>query len=857
MLSNNSTSGSDSSKQTGRKTYLLIALAGQQNSGKSTIFNMLTGTNQYVANYPGVTVEKKSGRYKDGPVQVEVVDLPGAYSMTSFSLEEQVTRDFLMQDKPDCIINVIDASNLARSLMFTFQVMELNIPMVVGLNMMDVAGAHGIEIDPAALSEVLGLPVIPLVGRKKQGREELKEAVRRAAAEGLSKMRPAPDYGALESGVGQLEKRLGEGSKIASAYPVRWLAIKLLEEDEAAVRIVRENHAEAEAVLQRARELCRDIEEKTSLSASDHILAVRHEMAQRAAAMCAKQAERKGSTISERIDKVVLNRLLAPVFLVLTVLVIYQFSIVYGYKLTEYTWPYLASMRAFVASVLPPTGLVEDPLLTALVLWIVDSANTLLNYVPIFLILFSLIAIIEDSGYMARIAFILDRIFHRFGLHGQSTLPFILGGVFAGGCVVPGIMATKGIPDERARLATILTVPYMNCLAKIPLYTLLVNIFFAQDKAWAMFFISTVTMLIALIVSWLLTHTVLRKEPTAPFVMEMPTYHLPTVRGVSMRAFQRTWGYIRKVGTIVLAVSVCIFALLQFPNLPEEEMQGYQRSMEEALTGFQAKVSGTPHGATFAERANVIALMNYGARFNAARLIARPDEAEKVRERFEAENAVFYSFVKPGKKEPDARVVGAAAAELIQARKEMQRVLKEKRIVNSFFGRIGRALEPVTRFAGFDWKINVALISSFAARESSVATLGVLFQQGAEEGGTLESRMSAEKSSTGMTPLHALAVIVFFILYPPCLASTIMVKVQTGSYKWMLFSVLFPTSFGLAASSLLFSLGQAFSLDGVTMMQGFYVAAVVAVLLLGMVKPPRNDTTAEGSVVMASSAERG
>jgi ferrous iron transport protein B len=269
--------------------------------------------------------------------------------------------------------------------------------------------------------------------------------------------------------------------------------------------------------------------------------------------------------------------------------------------------------------------------------------------VPIFFILFSLIAIIEDSGYMARIAFILDRVFHRFGLHGQSTLPFILGGVFAGGCSVPGIMATKGIPDERARLATILTVPYMNCLAKIPLYTLLVNIFFVNDKAWAMFFISTVTFLMALIVSWLLTRTVLRKVMTAPFVMEMPTYHLPTLRGVLMRAFQRTWGYIQKVGTTVLAVSICIFALLQFPNLPDEEMQGYQQSMDQALARFQTTVSRTPHGEMFADPANAIALMNFGTRFNAARRIARPDEAERVQARFEAENPLFFSFLKPGK----------------------------------------------------------------------------------------------------------------------------------------------------------------------------------------------------------------
>lgn len=839
------------------KNYLLVALAGQQNAGKSTIFNMLAGTNQYVANYPGVTVEKMSGRYKDGPLHVEVVDLPGAYSMTSFSLEEKVTRDFLLQDKPDCAINVMDASNLTRSLMFTFQLMELEIPMVVGLNMMDVAEARGVEIDVGAFSATLGVPVVPLVGRKRRGREELTGAVRQASTEGFSGRRPAVRYGPLEPAVERIEERLQENSRIGAICPVRWLAIKLLEHDEAAERIVREHHEDAGETLALAETLGREFEAERSLSTSDHILAVRHGEAARIAAACTKQAARKKVTPSERIDRVVLNRLLAPFFLVLTVFLIYQLSIVQGYKLTEYTWPYLASIRAFAASYLPEADLVEEPLLTALILWVVDSVNTLLNYVPIFFVLFVLIAIIEDSGYMARIAFILDRIFHRFGLHGQSTLPFILGGVFAGGCAVPGIMATKGIPDERARMATILTVPYMNCLAKVPLYTLLVNIFFVHDKAWAMFFISTATFLLALIIAWIISHTVLRRETTAPFVMEMPTYHMPTVRGVLTRSFQRTWGYIYKVGTIVLAVSVCIFALLQFPNLPQEEMAGYRESMERELATFQSAVAGTSHAAKLSSREAAVALMNYGMRFNAARLVAKPSEAERVKERFESENPLFYSFLKPGKKEAGERKIGSAASALIQARKETQRILKERRIVNSFFGRIGHALVPITRFAGFDWKINIALISSFAARESSVATLGVLFQHGAEEGKTLEARMSAEKGAVGMNSLNALAVIVFFMLYPPCLASTIMVKVQTGSYKWMLFAILFPTGVGLAVSSLLYTVGHRFGLDGITVMQGFYLCVAVIVLLRGSWCRSEKEPEPKGVALIASSAKGG
>ncbi|AGW12526.1 ferrous iron transport protein B [Megalodesulfovibrio gigas] len=815
------------------KSYLLVALAGQQNAGKSTVFNMLTGASQYVANYPGVTVEKKSGRYKDGEMRVEVVDLPGTYSLTSFSLEERVARDFLLQDKPDCIANIMDASNLSRSLMLTLQLLELNRPVVLGLNMMDVAQAHGIHIDADRLSSILEVPAVPLVGRKNMGRKELVEQVAIAGVRGQQRTKRPLEYGPLEETVVALEQALHQNSRLGAAYPLRWMAVKLLEQDEMVRGLVRENHPDADAILEQVDKAAAMFEQAAHLSVADHILACRHARAQEIVQQCINRPDGHKATFSERIDRVLLHRILAPMFLVLTVYCIYQVSIVQGYELTKYTWPYLASLRGIVGDLLPIPGLLEDGLLRALVLWCVDSANTLLNYLPIFFILFALIAMLEDSGYMARIAFILDRIFQRFGLHGQSTLPFILGGVFAGGCAVPGIMATKGIPDERSRMATILTVPYMNCLAKVPLYTLLVNIFFPGEKSFALFFISTVTILMALIIAWILTHTVLRSRESAPFVMEMPTYHLPTVRGVATRTLQRTWEYIQKVGTIVLAVSVCVFALLQFPNLPQAVMATYEQDMEQAYESFQQAVQETQFAGMLADRQTVLELMHYSSRFTAARLNAGSG-MDKVLADYAQQHQVFFNFLKPGKKEKDERTVGTAVGQLMTTRKELQRAIKDRRIENSFFGRLGRALEPVTQFAGFDWKINIALVSSFAARESSVATLGVLFQQGADEGGTLEARMGAESTESGMTPLHALALIVFFALYPPCFAATIMVKVQTGSYKWMLFAILFPSAVGILVASAIFSLGTVLGVTGFVMMQAFYVLMFCIALGLGL-----------------------
>lgn len=820
------------------KRTILIGLAGQQNSGKSTIFNMLTGASQHIANYPGVTVDKKVGYYCDSTGRVEVVDLPGTYSLTSYSLEERVARDFLRSEKPDAIVNVVDSSQLKRSLYLTFQLLEMGLPVVLACNMVDVAEAHGQKLDVNMLASTLGIPVVATVGRRSTGKAELREAIRARASLSAEAEQPRTvvAYEALEPYIAAIEKRVAEAPGLDLLVPSRWLALKLLEEDAEATRLLEENHPDAPAVRKLVRTMTESFESEMNISPADHIVTCRDALAAQVVAACVQQERRGRATFSEKLDRIVLNRALAPFVLVASVYLIYELSIVQGYELTKYTWPALAWFRDVVASVLPAPGLVEDPMLRSLVLWMVDSANTLLNYVPIFFILFALIAALEDSGYMARIAFILDRIFHSFGLHGQSTLPFILGGVFAGGCAVPGVMATKGIPDERSRLATILTVPFMNCLAKVPLYTLLVNIYFAAHKSWAMLFISTITILMALIIAKFLTSVVLRGKETAPFVMEMPTYHLPTIISMLRRAFDRTWQYIKKVGTIVIAVAVCVYVLLQFPGVPAERMDAYELRMDEALAEFRADVAAalgeTPYDAIIqGERLEELVVVYDSYRS------AKLGGGSGVDETFEQTYPEYYPLISRG--DDDAsKQINRQLRGLSNTRKSIRREIRSEQIEHSFFGRLGRSLEPVTQFAGFDWKVNIALISSFAARESSVATLGAIFQEGADEGATLEQRMAAEGEQEGRTPLGALALIVFFALYPPCLATTIMVRVQTGSYKWMLFSILFPTALGLTVASAIYTGGNLLGLSGIQAMAGFYGLALVTAIGLAFVPDP-------------------
>ena len=816
------------------KKKLLVGLAGQQNAGKSTTFNMLTGANQHIANYPGVTVDKKSGSYKHQGVKVEMVDLPGTYSLTSFSLEERVTRDFLISEKPDVIVNVVDASSLKRSLYFTFQALEIGFPVVVALNMMDVATRNGVHIDIGRLQHRLGVDVIPTVGRKSKGKKELRDAILATATRKEGKSLRI-SYEDLEPTIEKLETKL-QGTQLKETYPVRWLAVKLIEGDSEAERIVIEKLGAASAELEMSRQIRRDFEETHFMPVADYMVGCRDRLATSIVESCVKETKEGKTNISEKIDALVLNRFAAPIFLVATVFIIYQLSIVKGYDLTQYWWPYLAKFRAIVAGILPDAGMLEDPYIRSMTLWMVDSANALLNYIPIFLILFALIAILEDSGYMARIAFILDRMFFAFGLHGQSTLPYILGGVFAGGCAVPGVMATKGIPDERSRLATILTVPYMNCLAKIPFYTLLVNVFFVEYKSWVMLFLSTITIFVALLVARLLTATVLRTRETAPFVMELPNYHPPTFFGVAQRAIERTWQYIKKVGTIVVAVSVCVFTLLQFPGIDDDRKLYYETEINKAVVQFQKKVAKSSYADQFQDEAAIIKMVNLYTTYKAAKLNTKGAKASKaLNQHYQKKYPDEYIFLKP-KKDKDAKIINKAVRKLSSKRKSLRRSIKEEQIESSFLGSVGRSLEPVTQWAGFDWKINVAILSSFAARESSVATIGVLYQQGADENKSLEERMAAETTGGGFSPLHALAVMVFFALYPPCLATTIMIKVQTGSYKWMAFSILFPTTLGFIVASAIFTGGNALNLNGIQMMGVFYVFVVALTIVTGLSK---------------------
>jgi len=802
-----------------------VALAGQPNCGKSTIFNMVSGIEQHIANYPGVTVDKKVGSFKYEDYKMQIVDLPGTYSFSSYSLEERVAKEFILEEMPDIIVNVVDASNIKRNLYLTFQLLEIGIPVLVVFNMMDVAKRRDIDIDISQVSAMLGTEVVAASGAKGIGGDEIMKGILNLYKNKEKYEDFKINYEEFEEHIFNIEKNINTENKILNK---RWLAIKALENDTTIIDHLKISTKNIENNITKEQD---EFLAKTDIDTVSFLAKVRYESSDVIYHKSVKEKKNKKETLTDKADKIILNKFLAIPILIGLMFLVYEISIVWGYQLTDYTWPILAAFKNFVIDFLPKAQFTDVPMITDLVIWLVNSANALLNYIPIFFILFALIAIMEDIGYMPRMAFILDRVFKKFGLHGQSTLPLVLGGAMVGGCAVPGVMATKGIADERARMATILTVPYMNCLAKVPFYTLLLGAFFVQDMSLMMFYISTVTLFMAFIVAKLLTSTVLKTRETAPFVMELPPYHLPTVKGVIIRASQRVWVYMKKVVTIVLAVAIILFAMLQFPGLSDEKTKYYDNQSATALKKFDTKAKKSTYYDEVDSKQEVFALLNYYDEYKSKRMISSSkDAALSIDKKYIEINKSFFKFIKP-KKDKEARKINKILRKLSKDRKRILRNIKNDKVERSLLGMAGQSMEPITQYAGFDWKINVAFLSSFAARESAVATLGSLYENNQADNVRAEESMAL---NSGYTSVHAAAIIIFMLLTPPCIATMIVVKMQTGKYRWMMFAIFFPVALGIGISSTVFTLGMQNGWTGLEAMTYFYVTVVTIVVIFGL-----------------------
>jgi len=729
-----------------------IALAGNPNSGKTTLFNELTGARQHVGNYPGVTVEKKEGIYEVNGRRLKVVDLPGTYSLTAYSLEEVVTRDFLVQDKPQVVINIVDASNLERNLYLTLQFMEIGVPVCLALNMIDVADSRGVSIDIDKLSASLGIPVVPTVARTGKGKEQLIATAERIIS-GEKKVRPlAISYGKdIDPALSEMASVVTSDQFLTDRYPAHWVALKYMEGDEQIRKLGYVRDADISKRLDRIVSRVTQHIEDTLDSYPEAVIADQRYGYIKALLKNNVVVHRKDPNrlyISDKIDKVLTNRLAGPLIMLAVIFGLYRLT--FTYSTAPVGW--LEAFFGWLGGVVDQ-GLPDGLLKSMIVSGVIDGVGGVLGFVPLILFMFLGISFLEDSGYMARMAYMLDRVFRFFGLHGSSVMAFIVSGGIAGGCAVPGVMATRTLKSRRERLATILTAPFMNCGAKVPIFMLLVAAFFAHHEAEAMFIITLIAWAGALLAAKFLRSTVIRGEST-PFVMELPPYRLPTFKGLAIHTWERTWQYIKKAGTVILGISIILWALMTFPGLPAAERQAFDQARKAVLAA------------------------------------ASPADREAV----QAEK-------------PDAALSDAARA--IRSRLvDIDHQEAEKSLQKSVAGRIGSTLEGVSRWAGFDWRTNIALVGGFAAKEVVVSTLGTAYSLGNVDPGASDTLAATLAAAPGWRPLTAISLIIFTIFYAPCSVTIVMIVRETGSWKWGAFSMTFNTLLAFTLSVIVFQAGS-------------------------------------------------
>ena len=541
-----------------------IALAGNPNCGKTTLFNDITGSKQHVGNWPGVTVEQKTGKYKKNK-EIEIVDLPGIYSLSPYSAEEIVARDYIVDENPDVLIDIVDGTNIERNLYLTLQVLETKIPTVIALNMMDEVEASGTKIDVKKLSKILGVPVIPIVARNGKGVNELMEAAQKIASSktqsnDLEVFSPQVNNYITEI-VGLLDDNDNQNHK-SSSYEM-WQAIKILEEDEIVIEKLPGNkRAKITSIVEKANS---DFNGDTEAEIADQRYKFISEVVNKTVSKPLKANGQRKETTSDKIDKVLTNRIIAiPAFLVIMYAL---FSITFGEGplgigvwlqtiVTDF-WdgPFTETIMGAIESMGAAdwaTGLVGDGILA--------GVGGVVSFLPQILVLFLLMSFLEDSGYMARVAFVMDRLFRRFGLSGKSFIPLLMGY----GCSVPAVMASRTLESEKDRRLTIMITPFMSCGAKLPIYLMFAATLFTQyNQTLIIYSIYMIGIVVAVIGALILSNTLFKGE-TSNFIMELPQYRIPTLRSVLIHAWEKVKGFAIKAGTIILGSTILIWFLSSF-----------------------------------------------------------------------------------------------------------------------------------------------------------------------------------------------------------------------------------------------------------------------------------------------------
>ena len=534
---------------------MIFALVGNQNCGKTTLFNALTGSNQHVGNFPGVTVDQKVGEVKGAP-NCSVVDLPGIYSIRPYSQEEIVTRDFVLSGKPDGIINIVDATNMERNLYLTLQLLELHIPTVVALNMMDELTGNGGSVNVQKLSKALGVPVVPISAAKNEGVSELvRQFVRVAKDRVLPQVMDFCPVGPVHRCIHAVSHLIEDHAQRAGVSP-RFCATKLIEGDESFFELLELRQNERELLEHSIIEM----EHDTGMDRNAALAAMRYDFIEKAAAeSVVKARESKEHRRSVRIDAVLTNRFAAlPLFLCIMFLVFYLTFHLVGAWLSDLLSLGIDGLTSLTDQALTAYGI--NPVVHSLIIdGIFAGVGSVLSFLPLIVVLFFFLSVLEDTGYMARVAFVMDKLLRKIGLSGRSFVPMLVGF----GCSVPAIMATRTLSSDRDRKMTILLTPYMSCSAKIPIYAVFSAAFFPDHAALVMIGLYVLGIALGIIVAFILKGTLFRGKPV-PFVMELPNYRFPSARNVGILLWEKAWDFIRRAFTVIFTATIIIWFLQTF-----------------------------------------------------------------------------------------------------------------------------------------------------------------------------------------------------------------------------------------------------------------------------------------------------
>ena len=569
------------------KQEITIAIAGIPNSGKTTIFNNLTGARQHVGNYPGVTVEQKTGELNFRGYRIKIIDLPGAYSLTAYSAEEVITRDYIINQKPDAVINVIDASNLERNLYLTTQLIEIDTNLVIAFNMSDILQKEGTIIDTAFLSRLFGASIVNTVGSRNTGTTELLEIVIKSVKDKNHKKKVHISYGdELENEIAKISRYIESDLKHLIKYDTRWLSVKLLEQDQSILGELEtitdsENYKKTVSFIENS---IRHIKNITGTGPVTLIAEARYGFVNGALKESIKKAPERKITLSDRVDSVLLNRYLGLPIFAFIMWGIFQLV----FKLGDYPTRWLQIGFDKLGSLI--SGAMGPGLLQSLIVdGIIGGVGGVLVFTPKIMLLFISIAVLEDAGYMSRAAFIMDRIMHGIGLHGKSFVPMLIGF----GCTVPAYMCGRTLENKNDRLITMHINTFMSCGGRLPIYILFAGAFFGRYAGNVIFSIYIIGILMAVAFAKILRITRFKGE-SEPFVMELPVYRLPTFKGILMHMWERTWLYIKKAGTVILAISIIVWILFTFPQIVAEEKQPFQDRL--ALARQQYEDSSISYG---------------------------------------------------------------------------------------------------------------------------------------------------------------------------------------------------------------------------------------------------------------------